>query len=163
MVDLFGVHLSAQDLFKELGGDHAIDPLRHELRYVNAGHEPPFLIRRQGCMVQRLERTGAALGLSARGIHRQETTAIEPGDLLAIFSEGVSEALSDAKVLEVVLEHPHAGAAELTRHVLEEAGRSNSQPWLGGDCTFAAVRVVGACRHPLWEESALESLVMCAA
>jgi sigma-B regulation protein RsbU (phosphoserine phosphatase) len=128
-----------------------IDPVRHELQYVNAGHESPLLVRKGA--VHRLERTGPALGLSARGIHRQETTAIEPFDVLAIFSEAVS----DATVLDVVLDHPHAGAAELTRRVLEESGRSTS------DRTFAAVRVVGACRRPLLEDCAEESLAMCAA
>jgi len=130
----------------------AIDPVRHELQYVNAGHESPLLIRRSG-VVHRLDRTGPALGLSARGIHRQETAAIEPGDILAIFSE----ALSDRTVLDVVLGHPHAGAAELTRRVIEESCGSAS------DRTFAAVRVVGACRRPLLEDCVEESQVVCAA
>ena len=95
-----------------------IDAVRHELQYVNAGHEPPLLIRSGGA-AQRLERTGAVLGLSTRGLHRQESAAIEPGDLLAIFSE----ALSEETVMNVVLEHPHAGTAELTRLVLDEARR----------------------------------------
>jgi serine phosphatase RsbU (regulator of sigma subunit) len=129
-----------------------IDPVRHELQYVNAGHEPPLLIRNNG-VIERLERTGAGLGLWTRGVHRQATTAIEAGDLLAIFSEGLSE----EAVLDAIREHPHAGTAELTRRVWEEAPRSAE------DRTFAAVRVVDACRHPLQDECAAESLVLCAA
>lgn len=128
-----------------------VDPAQHQLQYVNAGHEPPLLIRKSG-FVERLEHTGADLALSTRGPHRQETIGIEPGDLLAIFSE----ALCEDRVLDVVLQYPHAGTAELTQRVLEETPRA------GEDCTFAAVRVVGACRHPL-EEAASESLVACAA
>jgi serine phosphatase RsbU (regulator of sigma subunit) len=135
-----------------------IDPVQHELQYVNAGHEPPLLIRKDGA-AQRLERTGAVLGLSTRGLHRQEIAVIEPGDILAIFSESLSE----QSVMNVVREHPHAGTAELTRRVLEEAPRSTSRPWMGEDRTFAAVRVLGACRHPLLEECAAESLALCAA
>ncbi len=127
-----------------------IDPVRHELLYVNAGHESPLLIRKDGT-VRRLERTGAALGLSARGQHRRDTTAIEPGDLLAIFSE----ALPQEVVLDVVHDHPHASTAELTQLVLET-------PCPVEERTFAAVRLIDACRHPLLEESA-EDLVMCAA
>jgi serine phosphatase RsbU (regulator of sigma subunit) len=135
-----------------------IDPVRHELQYVNAGHEPPLLIRKDGA-AQRLEHTGAVLGLSTRSLHRQETAVIEPGDLLAIFSESVSE----STVLEVVLEHPHAATAELTRLILEEARRSTSRPWMGEDRTFAAVRVLDAARHPLMDECAAEGLALCAA
>jgi serine phosphatase RsbU (regulator of sigma subunit) len=128
-----------------------IDPVRRELRYINAGHEAALLIRESGA-VERLERTGAALGLSTRGLHRQEVRAIGPGDILAIFSEGLSE----DTVLDVVLDNPHAGSAELTRRVWEET-------WTGEDRTFAAVRVVGACRHPPLEDCAAENLALCAA
>jgi len=129
-----------------------IDPTRRQLQYVNAGHEPPLLVRHDGT-VERLEHTGAALALSTRGRHREETVGVEPGDLLAIFSEAVSE----EAVLNVVQEHPHAGTAELARRVLE------GPPQAGEDRTFAAVRVVGAHRHPLMEEVAAESLAQCAA
>jgi serine phosphatase RsbU (regulator of sigma subunit) len=135
-----------------------VDPACRELRYVNAGHESPLLIRHDGA-VERLERTGAALGLSTRGVHRQAAIAIEAGDVLAIFSDAVSE---DA-VVRVVLDHPHAGTAELTRRVSEEARRPTGCQWMGEDRTFVAVRVLGARRHPLFEDCTAESLVMCAA
>ena len=128
-----------------------IDPAQRQLHFVNAGHEAPLLIR-QGA-VERLERTGAALGLSPRAIHRQKTARIEAGDLLAIFSEAISE----AAVLRVVEEHPQAGTAELSQRVLEASRGSG----VGQDLTFAAVRVMGACRHPLLETHA--DLALCAA
>jgi len=135
-----------------------IDPVLRQLQYVNAGHEAALLIRGDG-RVERLERTGAALGLSTRGIHRQRTVAIDSGDVLAIFSEAVPE----DTVLNVVLDHPRAGSAELTRRVLEAARRPDGRPWMGEDRTFGAVRMLGACRHPLAEENAAEALVLCAA
>jgi len=111
-----------------------------------------LLVRGNGS-IERLERTGAALGLSTRGVHRQESTVIEPGDVLAIFSEAVSEKV----VLDVVLHSPHAGSAELTRRVLEDTYQAVD------DRTFAAVRVLGAYRHPLMEDSVTEGMVLCAA
>jgi serine phosphatase RsbU (regulator of sigma subunit) len=129
-----------------------IDPVRRKLQYVNAGHEPPLLIRGDG-VVARLERTGAALGFSTHGLHRQASVAIEAGDVLAIFSE----ALSEETVLDVVRQHPHTSAAELTRRVLEESRRTAE------DRTVAAVRVLGACRHPLLEDRTAENLALCAA
>jgi sigma-B regulation protein RsbU (phosphoserine phosphatase) len=128
-----------------------IDPARRQLQYVNAGHEAPLLIRHGS--IERLERTGAALGLSTRAVHRQKAARMEAGDLLAIFSEAVSE---DA-VLRVVEECPQAGTAELAQRVLEVSRGSG----IGEDLTFAAVRVVGACRHPLLESRT--ELALCAA
>ena len=128
-----------------------VDPMRQRLTYINAGHEAPLLIRSDRT-VARLERTGAALGLSTRGLHRQESVAIETGDVLAVFSEAVSE----HAVLDIVLSNPHAGSAELTRRVMEEAR------FVGEDSTFAAIRVVEACRHPLMEDRAAD-LMLCAA
>ncbi len=129
-----------------------IDPVSHELQYVNAGHQPPLLIRKDGT-VRHLERTGAALGLSTYGRHRRESTAIEPGDVLAIFSEAVSEDTA----LEVVLDYPNASTAELTTRVMERLRRAPTE-----DCTFAAVRLVDAYRHPHPLECE-ESLLACAA
>jgi serine phosphatase RsbU (regulator of sigma subunit) len=129
-----------------------IDPVHRKLQYVNAGHEPPSLIRGNG-VVERLERTGAALGFSTRAVHRQGSVALEAGDVLAVFSE----ALSEETVLEVVLRNPHSSAAELTRRVLEESQRTRE------DRSVAVVRVLGARRHPLPEGQAAENLALCAA
>jgi sigma-B regulation protein RsbU (phosphoserine phosphatase) len=137
----------------------SIDPVRRELQYVNAGHESPFLIRKRGGTVHRLERTGTALAFSAHSVHRQETTAIEGGDLLVIFSEGVAETLSGGEILDVVHANPQAGAAELTRRIFEEIER----PAMGEDLTFAAVRVIEASQQPVLEERAAEDAMVCAA
>lgn len=126
-----------------------IDAARRQLQYVNAGHEPALLVR--GGRVERLERTGAALGLSTRSVHRQRSIAIEPGDLLAIFSEAVPE----ETVLRVLLEHRESGTAELAERVRDECRGSVE------DRSFAAVRVMDAARHPLVEEQVERAL--CAA
>ena len=65
-----------------------------QLTYCNAGHNPPVLLGRGG--VRRLETGGLILGLFPQAIYEQETLALEPGDLLAIFSDGVTEALDAA-------------------------------------------------------------------
>jgi sigma-B regulation protein RsbU (phosphoserine phosphatase) len=140
-----------------------IDPLRHELRYVNAGHEPPLLVHKRSGTAHRLERTGAALGLSARGIHRQEIAAMEPGDLLVMFSEGVVDTLDGGRLLDLIFENPHAGAAELTRLIFEESECSPSCPWPEEDRTLAVVRVMEACQRPLLEDRAEAGLMVCAA
>ena len=64
------------------------------LVYCNAGHNPPILFH--GDEVQRLETGGMIVGLFPQASYEQEDSAALPGDLLILFSDGVSEALSAA-------------------------------------------------------------------
>jgi serine phosphatase RsbU (regulator of sigma subunit)/pSer/pThr/pTyr-binding forkhead associated (FHA) protein len=64
------------------------------LTYCNAGHNPPVLLGRGG--VRRLETGGLILGLFPQATYEQETLALESGDLLVMFSDGVTEALDAA-------------------------------------------------------------------
>ncbi len=64
------------------------------LTYCNAGHNPPILIGRSG--VRRLETGGLILGLFPHAIYEEETLQLEDGDMLVVFSDGVTEALNTA-------------------------------------------------------------------
>jgi len=63
-----------------------------QLTYCNAGHNPPLVIGANG--VRRLETGGPIVGLFEGARFEEETVALNPGDWLIIFSDGVSEALS---------------------------------------------------------------------
>ncbi len=65
------------------------------LRYVNAGHVPPILLRRatgQLSLVERLSEGGPVLGVLPGASYEQGEVRVEPGDLLVIVSDGVVEA-----------------------------------------------------------------------
>jgi serine phosphatase RsbU (regulator of sigma subunit) len=62
------------------------------LTYSNAGHNPPLLLGRHGA--RRLETGGLFLGLFPLAAYEEETLALEQGDLLVVFSDGVTEALN---------------------------------------------------------------------
>jgi len=62
------------------------------LTYCNAGHNPPLLL--SGGTVRRLETGGMIVGLFPHALYDQETVQLAKGDLLTVFSDGVSEALS---------------------------------------------------------------------
>ena len=66
-------------------------PATGELTYVNAGHNPP-LIRRCGGRYDRLAATGVALGMFDGSQFGSVTTSIGPGDLLVLYSDGITEA-----------------------------------------------------------------------
>ena len=62
-----------------------------EVAYVNAGHNPPLLVRANG-EVQHLAGGGMVLGIFGRASYTSQTAHMEEGDLLVIFSDGVTEA-----------------------------------------------------------------------
>jgi sigma-B regulation protein RsbU (phosphoserine phosphatase) len=61
------------------------------LRYVNAGHNPPVVIRRDGSM-HWLETGGAPVGLFADSEYGEGIVKLETGDLLIAFTDGLIEA-----------------------------------------------------------------------
>ena len=61
------------------------------LRYCNAGHNPPYLVRADGRQ-EKLGATGVAFGFDPEMPYYVEETALRPGDLLFLFSDGITEA-----------------------------------------------------------------------
>lgn len=68
------------------------DPEKCSLTYVNAGHNPPILLRSHECI--RLEAGGPPVGLLPDACYVQSRIDLRPGDLLAFFTDGVSEAMN---------------------------------------------------------------------
>jgi sigma-B regulation protein RsbU (phosphoserine phosphatase) len=66
------------------------------LTYVNAGHNPPFLVRmrREASGVERLDRGGPVIGLMRDVSYEQASLALCPGDVILAYTDGVSEAMN---------------------------------------------------------------------
>jgi len=65
------------------------------LTYVNAGQNPPLLRRRDGSS-ERLGATGIALGMFEASQYDAVDTTVRPGDLLVLYSDGITEAENPA-------------------------------------------------------------------
>jgi sigma-B regulation protein RsbU (phosphoserine phosphatase) len=63
------------------------------LTYINAGHNAPVLRRSSGA-IERLTNGGVPLGILADAPYESGTVALQPGDWLVIFTDGVVEALN---------------------------------------------------------------------
>jgi sigma-B regulation protein RsbU (phosphoserine phosphatase) len=93
-----------------------LDPLGHTLRYVNSGHVPPYLRRADG-REERLRVGGPVIGLLEDVAAESAEVSLAPGDLLAVVTDGVTEALSptgeefgDARVATALASDACAGA-----------------------------------------------------
>ncbi|MBS1810621.1 MAG: SpoIIE family protein phosphatase [Acidobacteria bacterium] len=72
-----------------------LNPKTHELTYVNAGHNPPLLVRASG-QVEKLEVGGFPVGIMPFGTYEQATVSLRPGDVMIVYSDGVTESINEA-------------------------------------------------------------------
>lgn len=77
-----------------------LDPANGRLMYVNAGHNPPLVLSPNGrggrFVREELSPTGPAIGLLLNADYRLAETALEPGEMLFAFTDGVIEARNPA-------------------------------------------------------------------
>jgi len=95
------------------------------LRYCNAGHNPPYLLRAAGGR-ETLPATGVPFGVDGGFKYRIADTVLRPGDTLFVFSDGITEAVNVAGEefgvprLEAGLEEARGRRAEsVVGHVLD--------------------------------------------
>jgi sigma-B regulation protein RsbU (phosphoserine phosphatase) len=71
-----------------------IDPRSHEMTVVNAGHMDP-LVRRASGAIEAVGRAGAGtpLGVISSAVYRPVAVALEPGDLVVLYTDGVTESM----------------------------------------------------------------------
>lgn len=73
-----------------------LDPVTARLSYLNAGHNPGLLLR-QDSRFEQLQSRGLPLGLLPQTTYTSETLEIAPGDLLCLYSDGITECESRAE------------------------------------------------------------------
>ncbi len=69
-----------------------LDLRTRRLIYVNAGHLPPILVRSHG-VVELLEEGGVPLGLFEDARYVEGFAGLDPGDVLALYTDGITEAM----------------------------------------------------------------------
>ena len=124
-----------------------LDPPRRELRYVNAGHNPQFLLRANGG-IERLESTGLPVGLLPGRGFEERAVQVDPGDLLFLYTDGAVEApnevgdMFDADRLQQALVAASAAGIDEVLVSVEQAIRNfrgNAEP--ADDATMMALRL----------------------
>lgn len=105
-----------------------LEPETGRLRYVNAGHNPPFLVGNlKGKPLDRLPSTGMALGVSEEATWQQKVLKFSPGDVLVMFTDGITEAqnqggvfFGDIRLQESIRKNKTLPANRLLEIILDE-------------------------------------------
>jgi phosphoserine phosphatase RsbU/P len=94
-----------------------LDPASGALSFLNAGHNPPLIVHAAGT-VEQLASGGLPLGIKPDAEYREGRTQLQHGDVLCIYSDGVTEATSPTgeefgptRLYEVVSRNIDASAA----------------------------------------------------
>lgn len=121
----------------------AYDEPTRRLRYANSGHPAPVLVRSSGA-VERLQPTAVVLGAFPNWKCEERETMLEAGDVVVLFSDGVSEAgldspseLGEDGILALIQSSRADGSEALVNRILGAvSGRTED------DATVVAVRAV---------------------
>ncbi len=120
------------------------------VRYVNAGHIPPFILDRDG-RGRPLESSGFALGMFSGSAYESRTSPLAPGELAVLFTDGIPEGrnergedYSEGKLMDFVRERRARPAAEICHEVLKnvQGFASGTQPC--DDITLVVLKRTGA-------------------
>ncbi|HEX8746080.1 MAG TPA: SpoIIE family protein phosphatase [Pyrinomonadaceae bacterium] len=120
-----------------------VDEDARSLTYVNAGHNPPLLLRRRCAQsaaiaqsvaparteevaVKRLEAGGTVIGFFEDCVYEEATIGLEPGDLLVAYTDGLTEAFNEegaefgeGRLRELLVNNSHLSAPALGERILE--------------------------------------------
>lgn len=113
---------SAKDRYAALFFGRYCDTTR-TLQYVNCGHNPPLLLRNGGA-VERLDATATVLGLFPMWEAAVRETRLQPGDILSIYTDGITETaghngeeFGEGRLLETVCANRDLDAFYILRNV----------------------------------------------
>ncbi|MGH9630993.1 MAG: PP2C family protein-serine/threonine phosphatase, partial [Bryobacteraceae bacterium] len=133
-----------------------IDERNRQLRYVNAGHNPPYLLRSidvhpSGDLIpdiQELTTGGTVLGLFPQMSYQEATVDLRPGDVLIAFTDGVTEALNpeeeefgEERLKDVLRRVVHLPVHEISSRISDELRMWIKDAAQHDDLTFIVMRV----------------------
>lgn len=127
------------------------DERTRRLSYVNAGHNPPMLLRRNGngsSHCRQLTTGGLFIGLFEGTGYDEETLELQSGDLLVAFTDGVTEAMDaegeefgETRLQGLLESFSHLPSAEVRTRLVESLNAWTSGAPQHDDFTFVVLKV----------------------
>ena len=124
-----------------------LDYESHELSYVNSGHNPPYIVRANDNRIEELDQGGVMLGIMEEIDLPKATLSIDKGDILMLFSDGVTEAtnpsgelFSEERFEQWLLDHNQLSAEEMKDALLKTLRDYADGSPQSDDITFIIVK-----------------------
>lgn len=123
-----------------------LDPESGTLSFLNAGHNPPLIVHAAGT-VEQLAAGGLPLGIKPNAEYREGRTQLQLGDVLVIYSDGVTEAASPSgeefgptRLYEVVQRNVDASAAGIRDRIESALTKFSQGTQAADDITLVIVK-----------------------
>lgn len=140
-------------LLNPTGGGHFVtaffakfDPQERRIFYVNAGHNPPLLIR-SGQPTQLLSRGGIPLGILESASYSEDIAYFTPGDTLVLYTDGLTEATNAdgqhfglQRLESLVRSRWDEPASELCQQIIDQVREFSAPDGPADDLTIVIVR-----------------------
>ncbi len=133
------------------------DEENRQLRYVNAGHNPPYLVRaletpsyghEPGTAIEELATGGIIIGMFPFARYEEATVDLRPGDVLVAFTDGVTEALNpneeefgEERLKDLLRRVAHLPINEITSSIARELRNWIAEAPQHDDLTFVVMKV----------------------
>lgn len=121
------------------------DERSNRLMYTNAGHLAPILIRKG--QASRLESNGTVVGIFPEYPFEQATVDLEPGDILAAFTDGITESenaqeeqFGEDRLIELLAQNAAKPLNDIIQLVMDTVGRWAHDPSARDDITMLLAR-----------------------
>ena len=130
-----------------------LDPESGTLAFLNAGHNPPLIVHSAGT-VEQLASGGLPLGIKRDADYREGRTQLQHGDVLVIYSDGVTEAVSPTgeeygptRLYEVVSRNIEASASGIRDRIESSLTKFSQGTSAADDITLVIVKRQAEARH----------------
>lgn len=117
-----------------------------ELRYLNAGHNPPMIIEKGG-KVSRLEPSGFCLGMFLGATYEAKQVSLNNGDMVVLFTDGITECRSkdnkeygEDKLISLLKKSAKQTASKIVEKVCEEITEFTAGALPMDDMTFITIK-----------------------
>jgi serine phosphatase RsbU (regulator of sigma subunit) len=125
-----------------------LDFKSRQFSYVRAGHLPPLVLDAEGRIIEMPRTTGSTLGLFDEVTLDEQSITLQPGGLLALFTDGITEAADPVgelfglqRLASVLHAHPTQTAQQACQAVLEAVGQHTGLSAPQDDITLVVLRV----------------------
>jgi len=124
-----------------------LDSSHRELRYVNAGHNPQFVLRAEGGL-DRLVSTGLPIAMFPGHGYKEASVPLNEGDILFFYTDGITEVENERgemfgseRLEELLIEHHREGVDALLAHIEQEVLTFRGAADLFDDATMMVLRL----------------------
>jgi sigma-B regulation protein RsbU (phosphoserine phosphatase) len=124
----------------------AWEPSTKSFHYINAGHNPPVMIDASG-NITTLDATGLILGVLPGQQYERKIVHIEPGAVIAIFTDGLEEAMNpdgeifgQERIIDTLVQSRELSSKEIVKTIQDKAVEFCSGRPLHDDLTMIVIK-----------------------